>query len=308
MVSGWRPRLPEHFLQVIRDDHGQPDVLMTGVVSRIRQSDGQAHLICESAPGCLLKSKPLPFPPPRAARSPDPAAFEFWWKQLTYAFELSDPALTPALPSVLSGDEVATVNRFIEVTRRLAQSEVVTSGGGMTMLPPTEGQPERVQTNFPRADAEAGFAVLLRQCSEPGEAASYRRVHNIVWRAAERTGDTRRNHRLEALREWFAALKVLRKKSVDQLVRDRLVRDEGATVFASQEAHSPMDLLHMYSYGDLIHWGDNRTILETTGSEFEAASLRFRFLGGAVGLAHGMIGYGEVIRAVTSQPGNLFLP
>jgi len=249
----------------------------------------------------IVDSRPPPFPPPMAEYVAAPKVFEFWWKQLDFVFGLPDPRLFPPLPTSLSAAELQTVRRYVDVAGDLAASGLINTleEGFFVNVPDGPGGPEEIEKRFSRRDLQVGFAGLLRQSDSPNERAHFERVRSILWVAADQASDAWREQRLEQLKAWSGAVKKLHGKSINQLLRDRLVA-EGVKVLAFEEEHTPEQLLAIYNYGDLIHWGDRSDVVaEWSEDEFVESDRRLAYLDAAAGLGHVYIGFGELARVAS---------
>jgi len=203
---------------------------------------------------------PLPFEPPLAGAAKRREGFEYWWRQIFYAFDLPDPRLATPLEDPLSAEGLATVSRFIQTSRDLAASAVVSiEVGGFTVKIDDETGEEHVVADFPRRDLQVGFATLLRQCHGQNDEARYDVVFEILRRAVEASSDAGQDERRRELFDWNSAVKTLRKKSLDQSIRDRFVAEEGWKVWDYEEEASPEELIRVFNYGDLIHGGTHAT-------------------------------------------------
>jgi hypothetical protein len=251
----------------------------------------------------LLHDLPLPFRPPGIGHALEPSAFTHWWKQLCYVFDLPDPRETPQLPVPLTADELEAASRFVEMSDNLATSALLNSASSITVQPSSFGDDTVTMVNFPPFDIQAGFATTLRHSDDPNELASYSRVKNSLAVACQRASDTQATRRGRAVTEWGRAVKCLHRKSLEQLLRERLVSEEGLSGFDFEELYPPRQLLQMFNYGDLIHWTQAETV-RTDGPAFLAKWQRFEFFLAAAGLAHIYIGFGELTRAILglSQP------
>jgi hypothetical protein len=105
------------------------------------------------------------------------------------------------------------------------------------------------------------------------------------------------------LKAWRSAAATLHRKSLNQLIRDKLVVEEQLPAFAYDEEHAPVDLLRIYNYGDLIHWDTERSgeLAALECDPFTASDRRLAFLDGASGLAHLYIGFAELARAAIGR-------
>lgn len=90
------------------------------------------------------------------------------------------------------------------------------------------------------------------------------------------------------LQAWRAAAKKLRVRSLNQLVRDRLVHEDGLRAFDYQEEHSPAQLLSLYNYGDLLHWDGTKSpvVAEYETDPYVESDRRLAYLDAASALAH----------------------
>ncbi len=238
----------------------------------------------------ILEEVVLPFEPPLAEHVPELRVFEFWWKQLYYVFGLPDPRGFPPLPDAVSEDDRNAVERYVHVASQLASSGFLNAlrEGFNVRMPDGPAGPEEIESHFSRADLQAGFATLLRQCDSTQERASFHEVRGILSRAADAVHDEARPTRMAQLKQWRAAAKQLRHKSLNQLIREKLVADEGMGAFAYEEEQSPSYLLSLYNYGDLIHWTaeNSAEVAAFERDPFIESDRRLAYLDAASGLAH----------------------
>jgi len=214
-------------------------------------------------------------------------------------FMLDDPRRFPALPMSLPKTDRAVVDRYVATAGDLAESGILNAVGSDTSVRINDHSgAEEIIGRFHGKDVQIGFTGLLRHCDADREKASFARVYEIIEGAAQDSQDSERFVRLGQLRSWRDAIEQLHDRSLNQLVRDRLVRDSDAGVLDFQEAHSPRELIQTYRYGDLLHWGRERPRLEAWETDDVAAvERRVAFLSAAAGLAHAYIGFGELARA-----------
>ena len=102
---------------------------------------------------------------------------------------------------------------------------------------------------------------------------------------------------------WRSAARRLHTKSLNQLIRDKLVAEERLRAFRYDEEHTPAELLRIYDYGDLIHWDRERSpeLAAFEQDPFTASDRRLAFLDAASGLAHLYIGFAELARAAIGR-------
>jgi hypothetical protein len=291
------------------DASGNKEIVFAGFVHLTKVSGGMAELQAR-APASLLQEMPLPWSPPMVFGESDREGLEHWWRQIHYVFDLPNPRLFPALPaSSFVGDELAALERFVQTTTDLANSQMLSFDAGFDVKFDKDNEPYIAGADLPGRDIQAGFAVLLRQCLSPRDPANYNTVSNILDAALERSGDACSERRRRELAAWKEAIEKVSQRSVEQLVRDRLVREENWEVLNYEVRTRPAELLRTVNYGDLIHWGDRRGyVIAETEDEVESIMQRMEYFEAAAGLAHLLVGYGVLVRAATTPPDAIFLP
>jgi hypothetical protein len=226
-----------------------------------------------------------------------------------YVFDINDPRLAPPLPAPLPPADLELVERFARTSRDLAESGVVSSVGGAEVKIADQTDDETVMVDFPRRDLQAGFTTFLRQCQGPSDEARFDLVHERLRAAAAAAADDRAQERIAQLDEWRDVVATVRAKSLNQLVRDRLVAEEGWKIWEYLEPVKPAEVVRRLNYGDLIHWGSTRGLIAKEGDdEYRAAMQRAEFFNAALGLAHVSIGFGEFARALITPVTNLWIP
>jgi hypothetical protein len=280
------------FMKMLRDSgHGERLAGIGFISAAVFEGDTVRVTVTE--PEGLIANEALKFEPPMAEHAINASAFEFFWRILGYVLDVDDPRDFPALRKPLSSDEEAFVLRYISVARALAQSAVVNDAQGFTYHLTSIKDIGDVQERFSRIDAQAGLAALLRQCEAQDEPARFDQVYRILKDGTDDPSDIARDARLARLQSWATARKLLRARSLNQLMRDKLVRERGYTELDYRESHSPAYLLSAYNYGDLIHWGDKRSLVEEWQTDARSEhEQRLAFLDAATALAHIHIGFG----------------
>jgi hypothetical protein len=301
-------RIPRGYIRTTRTgDDGAERIVFVGYISEWVPDDEEkaVHVKARAPESLILEDVTMPFAPPLEEHVTEPKVFEFWWKQLHYVFGLPDPRSFPPLPDVLKTDERASVERYVHVASELAGSGLLNAlreGFNVHQTGGAEG-PVVIEREFSRTDLQAGFAALLRQCDSTSERASFHEVRGILTRKADAVYDDARSVRLSHLKMWRQAAKTLRAKSLNQLVRDKLVADEGLGAFAYDEEQSPSALLGIYNYGDLIHWDTKKSAVvgEFESDPYTESDRRLAYLDGASGLAHLYIGFAELARTAIGR-------
>lgn len=295
---------PTRFLRVTRT--GADGVERIAFIGYIAETipNGDVLQVNARAPESLVTDyRVAPFAPPMQEHVAEPKVFDFWWKQLDYVFGLPNPRSFPPLPEEFSPEQRGIVERFVHVAAELADSGLLNAvrEGFNVRMPDGVSGPEEIEREFSRTDLQVGFAALLRQCDSPKERANFERVRSILWLKSEAAQDDAHDARLEQLEAWSRAAKRLHAKSLNQLLRDRLVKDEGIRAFEYTEQQSPQQLLSIYNYGDLIHWDDKKSpvIAQWEADPYIESDRRLAYLDAASGLAHLYIGFAELARCAT---------
>jgi hypothetical protein len=289
--------------KVIRFERGDDPVpYAVGLITKLEpDGKGYVHFTAEG-PAVLLLSRDLPFELPMNEQIRNRAGFAFWWKQLDYVFNLTDPRTFPPLEAAVGTDERRAIERYIQTAADLAETEVLNAlDQGFSARKNDETGEEIVAAAFGRKDAQLGLSGLLRHCDSRAhkDGARFGRIHEILLTAAEQTQDVpQKTEQLRQLEAWRAALELLHSLSLDQCVRDRLVSEKGWKVFDYREHHRPDFLIRVYDYGDLLHWPTQTRELEILeADEFLAAFNRHSFFEAIAGLAHLYIGFAELAGA-----------
>jgi hypothetical protein len=291
-----------------KDENGVEEIAFVGYVAETTPAGKHVH-VRAAGPEGLLEDMPLPFEPPLIDLADEPDGYRYWWRQILYVFDIDDPRLAPSLPVPLPASDLDLVERFVSTSRDLAESGVVSSVGGADISIDDATGEESVVVDFPRRDLQAGFTTFLRQCQGPTDEARFDVVYGRLRRAAVAASDTRAQERIRQLDVWRDVVKAVRNKSLNQLVRDRLVAEEDWKIWDYHEPVKPEEIVRRLNYGDLIHWGRTRgMIAKASEDEYMAAMQRTEFFNAALGLAHASIGFGEFARALITPATQLWTP
>lgn len=306
----WRPTPPAgHCIKALRtDENGVEEVAFVGYIAEATPTGGHLH-VRAAGPEALLGDLPMRFEPPLIELAEEPDGFRYWWRQIMYVFDVGDPRLAPPLADPLPPNDLELVERFVNTSRDLAESGVVSSVGGAEIKIDDTTDEEHVVADFPRRDLQAGFTTFLRQCQGPTDEARFDVVFARLRHAAAPGSDKRAQERVAQLDQWRAVVETVRKKSLNQLVRDLFVAEEGWKIWDYQEPAKPDEVVRRMNYGDLIHWGSTRgAITQADDDEYKAAMQRTEFFNAALGLAHVLIGFGEFARAMIVPATQLWTP
>jgi hypothetical protein len=229
---------------------------------------------------------------------------DWHWKFFQYVFPIDDPReLSPLGSSQWSHAERAVLDRYLSHARDLADATVLTAPNGYTVNVPTPGSEPEITENVSARDATVGFLAMFRQFYAPDEAASFKRAYDLVAREMHRLGRDP-----QPVTTWRGAHAKLRHAHLDHLIlvqasADGHVSDrvaEGSS-FHPSETDAPQQMISAIFYGDSIHWGDKRSVIESwdKGSAVIAVKRRFDALRAAVQLGHLYVGFAAVVGLAT---------
>jgi hypothetical protein len=227
------------------------------------------------------------------------------WLFFQYVFPLADPRSFPTFETPKwTDDERSRLDRYIRHAADLAGSTALTAQDGYKVsIPDLQSGDWEVEETKTARDATVGFLTMFRQCYSPDELASFKRVYDIVSREAHGAGLPP-----ETMRAWKGAHNKMRGTHLDHLILVRANEDgligphvvEG-NAFEPGKADSPKQMLSTIFYGDAIHWGDNRTVIDDWDREhpFWGMKRRFDALRVAVQLGHLYVGFAGIVGRAT---------
>ncbi len=253
----------------------------------------------------LIHDDPMPFKAPRRG-SLRPEVAAFWWRQIAYVFSLEDPRAFPALGRArFSDQQLEILDRFVEAADELAQSEVLNGEYSVT-IDFAQTEELSVAASFPRGESVRGLAVLFRQFYSDHEFASFTQARKALGAMANDTQDAARQQRLDLIRTWKKAHGRMHGDQMEILVLERLV-EEGRAPQDALDLHrgKPGELISLYNYGELIHFGEKRERLKELvgGGSFEENWTKMEFLISLAGFSHFYVGFAELIEAALKDPG-----
>lgn len=231
---------------------------------------------------------------------------DWTWRFLQFVFPLDDPREFPALQDPeWSPDERSLLNRYLSHAKDLAGTTLLTARNGYTVsIPSPQSQPEITETVSER-DATIGFLAMLRQFYAADEEASFKRAHDLVGREAHREGLAP-----DVLKSWRRANAVLRRTHLDHLILVQAAANKliPPTVVEGNghepdRIAPPEQMLSAVFYGDAIHWGNSRTVIDSWNRDdpIIAAKRRFDSLRAAVHFGHLYIGFAGVVGRATDS-------
>lgn len=250
----------------------------------------------------MVLPQPLRFAPPYARRATDKDGFSYWWQLFRWVFDLPDPHQFPPLPPFVDEQRVI-LQRFLDTCEELAGAILLSHRGGLT-VEVREGI-ETTTLDEPSNEAIRGGLVLFRQITSDNEPASYGAVRKIIGRAIHETRDEQYDARDEWQRRWNRARAELLGGLLTSMADRKVVNEIGghASVPVAAETVRPMELLSLFQYGDLIHWGKGRGELrELMKDDLIYKWQRFHFLEVVIQLSHFYLGYSVIVQRALGLP------
>lgn len=242
--------------------------------------------------------RPAPkFAPPYADLAFDRSKFEYFWAMATFAFELPDPESFPHFEEAITEDDLRTARRFIESCRELASYETISTDYAVSVSV-VDGVVSHESTQLSREQMR-GTAVLFRQLHGTDKG-SYNTVVSILSRLIEKIDDGGKPQRIQLLKAWRSAYGALQRRTVVEIVRDKMYRFLGSS--RTDVNVTPNELLASHFNGDLIHWGDRRD--EHESHDAVVRDMRqLDFLQSLSGLAHFYFGFSLMLaRGLSIEP------
>lgn len=234
---------------------------------------------------------------------------DWHWRFFQFVFPLCDPREFPALETaVWTDDERSRLQRYRRHTANLAQAAAMSARTGYTASSKTASMSdmEIEQTNTIERDAEIGFLTMLRQCFSPEENASFKRVYDLIGRESHAAGVS-----TEVLRQWKGAHNRMRGIHLDYLILARAAElklvGKGVPENSGWHPHrvqsSPEQKLSTMFYGDVIHWGNQRTVVDSWDAEHEFWAMKRRFdaIRTAVQFGHLYVGFASIVGRATGE-------
>jgi hypothetical protein len=247
------------------------------------------------------------WPPVLRSWFPDDAdrSLNWHWLFFQYVFPLADPRTFPTFDNPKwTDEEKSRLDRYVRHAADLAESTALTAQDGYKVsIPDLQSGDWEVEETKTARDATVGFLTMFRQCYSPDELASFKRVYDVVSREAHGAGMPP-----ETMRTWKGAHNKMRGTHLDHLILVRANEDGvvgphvvKGNAFDPEKAKSPGQMLSTIFYGDAIHWGDNRTVIEDWDREhpFWGMKRRFDALRAAVQLGHLYVGFAGIVGRAT---------
>lgn len=217
------------------------------------------------------------------------------WRMIEWVFELPPMLLSLELPDDYEHRDVLV--RLHQKVSELAASPYLAHKTSLYVS--FEGASESIKTEFPHKENTTGFLVNFRQTFDSGEFASYANASRYLRQLAKDQG---REHDVATLDRWGTVHKKLRKRPPAtwvSLKERRLDRDSYPN--SAPNLHHPRtsELIDIYLYGDLVHYGHRQERLSDIKSEnFSAASHEMALHEGLAGLSMFYCGFAEGVGRV----------
>jgi hypothetical protein len=233
---------------------------------------------------------------------------DWHWLFFQFVFPISDPRDFPTLTDAeWTDDERSRLNRYLRHGANLSKATALSAQTGYEVsIPDPNGPAEIKEWDTVASDAETGFFAMFRQCYAPAENASFKRVYDLVGREAHKAGVPP-----DILRAWKGAHNRMRGRHLDYLILSRaaevdLIRKgvaENSGWHPDRVQMSPEQMIATIIYGDVIHWGTQRNVVDAWNQEhyFWAMKRRFDTVRVAVQLGHLYVGFAALVGRATGE-------
>ena len=241
----------------------------------------------------------LKFSPPLAHLASDPSGFNHQWQLLTYAFDFDDPADFPSFTTALTDNELRSLRRFVAVAEKVAPYTFVSHRGGLTMN--IENGEWTHETVVADDEVLVGFAVRFRQLhqSSAGDP-HFSTVANILEKHARTETDSAAQDRRDILEKWRKGRAKLLNRNLKNIVAHMVLAADDCpnpAEHANYEGLNPTELIGLFNYGELIHFGKHSAEYEELAEDdFSHDYKQHAFMVSMLGLVHLYFGYAELIR------------
>lgn len=249
-----------------------------------------------------IRPIPLKFEPPLLSCGTDPTCFDYQWQQLTFLFDLEDPAGFVKVIDALTDTDRDLLIRYVETCRALAGYSIINTKGSFSV--PFNGGPARV--DLPSHQEFSGFSATFRQLHNDGENASFVKAWNVINRVLNTAGleDEALTTARVTLKAWKQARARLSEKAAATMICEKLSPNLQDDHPRTLKGIVPADLIKNFNYGDTLHWGDQRQQLaELTDDPFDADFHKFACVSTMNSLSHLYFGFAVLVAASLGAPG-----
>lgn len=149
-----------------------------------------------------------------------------------------------------------------------------------------------------------GFAVRFRQLHEnsTGEP-DFSATINILDKYARQYTDEHTDTRIDMLQQWRKARALLMNRPLQNIVARMVLEKDGVPAdqiddFAMYNDVNPAELINLFNYGELIHYGKHSEEYDRLAEDPELEAIEHNnFKQAMLGLIHLYFGFSEVIRS-----------
>lgn len=226
--------------------------------------------------------------------------FRHHWELLTYAFNLPDPGVFPALPA-LTDDDRRVLKRYTRMCRQLAGYSALNEESGMYYTMKKGGQPE-ITLKFPSPEAFGGTSIAFRQLHSGEDSASFDRAKGRIMKAVKSLPADDRQAATSVVVQWAKARGALMNRMLQTIVCEMAAppRPPDREVPPLSYANiNPQKLILTFNYGDTIHFSDDEEANLSTLLEVEqnACYYKHSVLSAITNLSHLYFGFAILVEA-----------
>jgi hypothetical protein len=204
------------------------------------------------------------------------------------------------VPGEIPAEDVRRLKRYVDVCEKTARYTVVAHKGGITLR--GEKGEWRFDVDQTEDEETVGFSVRFRQLhqSSVGDP-DFSVVSNVLDKYARQFTDEHTDKRVEVLQQWRKARGQLINRPLQNIVaRMVLEKDKCPNIddIAMYNDVNPAEIINLFNYGELIHFGKHSEDYEKMAEEPDMESIQHNnFMMSMLGLLHLYFGFSEVIRS-----------
>lgn len=237
----------------------------------------------------------LGFDPPLQEYGKDGAkGFRHCWEKLDYVFGLPDPSAFPQI--ALQGEDRESVERFIQMCRRLARFSVINDDARLLVGTDRGTSDWHVRVvDYPSDESFLGASAAFRQLHNDGESASFTNAHNALFKVMKTLPEEQQTAIKETVLQWRAARGKLMNHTLQTLTAAKVAN---ATLDKplSYGNIKPDELIRTFNHGDSLHFGDTKgQLVDLFADKHYEAYYKYAALLSIGGLSHLYFGFAVLL-------------
>jgi hypothetical protein len=223
--------------------------------------------------------------------------------QIQYLFNLPDPYMFPVVED-FTEDERSSLGRYVTNCAELAESTLLSYDGRLTARFDGTTNSVTTETDFVPKDVLRGAAVLFRLINSEKENGGHGRARQALERRVATSSQPDTRARLDEVKAWRHARGKLSARMLNQMVSEKMFEDRigGYPADLEKPGPSPVELISLFDYGDLIHQGRHLEAFEKSRRDHVGhAFTAFDHVSAVLQLSHFYLGYAVLIESTLGR-------